>query len=235
MLEKYLLKSLKTQSNDCDLILVDNTDGKYYSAAAALNYGASMAQGEYIMFIHQDVDLCTPHWLEEVESNINELEDLGVLGVAGKATNIQSAISNIYQGDPPEKINPDPIKRPVKVQTIDECLFIIPRPLFEEIKFDQEVCDDWHLYGVDFCLTAKKKGYQVFVSPQCVYHRSPGDSFSEGYYETLGKLIQKHKKHYRFINTTMGEWFTFYPLNLQRKYPELKNKLIHGLRMVKML
>ena len=39
ILEKYLLNSLKVQSIEYELILIDNTSGKFNSAAKALNYG----------------------------------------------------------------------------------------------------------------------------------------------------------------------------------------------------
>jgi GT2 family glycosyltransferase len=218
-----------------ELILVDNSEGVYTSAAAALNYGGNQASGDLIMFVHQDVDLCSQLWLDKVERCLDKLDNWGIVGVAGKAVLRQSVISNIYQGDPPLRASPDRFQKSVKVQTVDECLMIIPRSLFKEIQFDEKTCHDWHLYGVDFCLTIKKRGYEVCVLPYCVYHHSPGYSFSEEYDITLEKLLQKHSTEYRFITTTLGEWFTFYPLKYQFKYPELKNKLIHGLRKLKML
>ena len=59
LLSKYLLKSLKNQTACNELILIDNTKNKFKSASKALNYGAKKAKGEYLMFIHQDVKLCS--------------------------------------------------------------------------------------------------------------------------------------------------------------------------------
>jgi len=54
-LKDYLLKSLENQTSKHELILIDNTQGKYKSAAGALNWGGGKAKGKYIMFVHQDV------------------------------------------------------------------------------------------------------------------------------------------------------------------------------------
>ena len=56
-LNKYLLKSLNSQTALYELILVDNTQKKFKSASEALNYGGEKATGKYIIFTHQDVDL----------------------------------------------------------------------------------------------------------------------------------------------------------------------------------
>ena len=68
ILNKYLLKSLKIQTETHELILLDNIGGKFKSASEALNYGGKKAKGDYLMFVHQDVDLCSKTWLENVES-----------------------------------------------------------------------------------------------------------------------------------------------------------------------
>ncbi|MDP3066981.1 MAG: hypothetical protein Q8N08_09620 [Methanobacteriaceae archaeon] len=67
ILDKYLLHSLKYQENSYELILLDNTQNQFKSAAEAPNYGGGQATGTYIMFIHQDLELGTRRWLEEAE------------------------------------------------------------------------------------------------------------------------------------------------------------------------
>ena len=39
-LDNYILKSLKMQTADYELILIDNTENEFKSAAEALNYSA---------------------------------------------------------------------------------------------------------------------------------------------------------------------------------------------------
>jgi hypothetical protein len=99
-----------------------------------------------------------------------------------------------------------PTSEPAIVQTLDELLLIVPSEAFERTKFDEVLCDDWHLYGVDYSLTALGKGHAVCVLPLPAWHLSSGKR-SPGYYRTLKKLIKKHMNE-RVINTTAGLWPT---------------------------
>ena len=79
----YLLKSLKSQTAKHEEILIDNTQGRFKSAAEALNWGGRKAKGKYIMFVHQDVDLSSNTWLENAENILDPIINLGIAGVAG--------------------------------------------------------------------------------------------------------------------------------------------------------
>jgi hypothetical protein len=94
------------------------------------------------------------------------------------------------------------ISEMTKVQTVDELLLIIPANVLEFAKFDETVCNDWHLYGVDLSLTVAEKGYDVCVLPLPVFHKSIGKR-TDSYLFTLRKLIEKHKGE-RIMNTTFG-------------------------------
>ena len=157
VLEKCLLTSLKVQSIDYELILIDNTSGEFNSAAKALNFGAKQSKEKYLMFIHQDFKFDSTTWLEYIENYLNNLDDFGVAGVAGKYD--RNCISNIKTGFPPVNAGPIHISEPTEVQTIDECVIITPKKLFNEVQFDEVLCDDWHLYAADYCLTVKKSGF----------------------------------------------------------------------------
>jgi len=221
ILNNYLLKSLKTQTVNFELIALDNTEGKFKSAAEALNYGGRKAKGKYIMFVHQDVDLSLDTWLEKAEKMLDSMQNLGIAGVAGKKDE-RGVMTVIKHGNPPEPAGSITIKKPEKVQTLDECLIIVPKSVFDVLQFDEEVCDDWHLYAVDYCLSVKRVGFDAYVIPMFVYHRSPGYSFSEKYYLILEKILKKYKKYYKWIYTTMGDWSTFYPLEMQRIFRILR-------------
>lgn len=233
ILNDYLLKSLKEQNVDYELILIDNTSGKFKSAAKALNYGGKQATKDYIMFVHQDMCLLSKTWLYDAEKILNSLENLGIAGVVGRSKAEWWPITNIKDGIPPKPVAPQKIKNTAKVQTLDECLVIIPKLIFNMLKFDENVCDDWHLYSIDYSLTVKKYNYDVYVIPLSAYHRSPGYSFSEGYYKTLEKLLKKHSKDHLLILTTLDNWITFYSLSMQMRFPLIKNIMVAILRKIK--
>lgn len=216
ILENWLLKSLKKQTIEYELILLNSQDNQFQSAAVALNYGGSKATGKFIFFIHQDINLVNPQFLQKSLDYLNHLDNLGIAGIAGKSGIHGEIVTKIIQGEPPRQINVRGIVTPLEVESLDECLLIIPKEEFRKIPFDTSTCDDWHLYGVDYCLTMKERGLKVVVLPICAYHRSEGGSISRGYFHSLSKLFKKHQGHYPVIITTVGIWNAAMPVSIQR-------------------
>jgi hypothetical protein len=177
------------------------------------------------------MDLIDEDFLKDAEKILNSLKNLGIAGVAGRSKNKPWTITNIKDGITPTNISPETINESLKVQTLDECLVIIPNTMFKELEFDEKVCDNWHLYAVDYSLSVKEIGLNAYVIPLYAYHRSKAYSLSEEYYTTLKKVLKKHRR-YKIIFTTVGDWITFTPLKLQRYSPWLKNKIITILRNI---
>lgn len=233
ILNTFLLPSLLRQTVNYEYIPIDNTKKQFKSAAEALNYGGRKAVGKYIMFVHQDVDLCADTWLEKAEMILESIPNLGVAGVAGKSDkgrSLKDRCRNIIIDHEHHRVWGNPIEKPEIVQTLDECLIIVPKHVFNLLKFDDAVCDNWHLYAVDYCLSCREYGHDVYVIPLQIYHRStsPWHNASKikilislgplpgEYYRTLRRVIEKHKVHYRYVYTTNGEWNTFQPVIIQR-------------------
>ena len=208
ILDNFLIKSLKKQSVNHELILIDNRKNKFKSAAEALNYGGNQAKGNYIMFVHQDVDLSSKVWLEKAGKCLNSIPDLGIAGVAGKI-NKGNVLTKISHGITPKSAGNHQIYQPIKVQTLDECLIIIPKSVFDRLKFDDKTCNDWHLYAADYCLSIRNLDLNAYIIPLFLYHLSEGYSLSDEYYSTIEKLIHKHGKNNKWICTSMGDWDTF--------------------------
>jgi hypothetical protein len=96
----------------------------------------------------------------------------------------------------------NPVKKPEKVQTLDELLLIVPRSVFSKMQFDEETFDGWHCYGADYCLSVKQMGLSAYVLPVLVYHRTLGLWNVENVFEYQKRLYIKHQKA---IYTTTGE------------------------------
>ena len=238
ILENFLLKSLKNQTVNYELILIDNTKQCWASAAKALNYGGRQAKEKYLMFVHYDIDLCSNTWLEDAEKILDSLPNLGISGIAGARKPIhfwrEEIITNIKHGSPPKIAGDVRLQKPERVQTLDENLVIIPKKVFNNLSFDEKTCDDWHLYAVDYCLSIKKLGFEVYVIPMFAYHWSagiPNKNFfpimfsriifslgwlSKSYYRILKKILKKHKNSYKYIATTAAVWNTSSHLVLQK-------------------
>jgi GT2 family glycosyltransferase len=224
LLERSLLESLGGQARH-QLILVDNTDSVFSSAAKALNYGARRATGKYILFVHQDVELFGYGWLQGVEATLDSLENWGIAGVIGMSCVGQTKKARVrgfvWGG---ENLG-NPVRQPERVQTLDEIVLLVPRGCFQG--FDQETFDGWHCYGADYCLTMLEQGRGVYVVPGYVIHGRKVDAPTgqEGirqFVKTLRavrpylkKLYGKHGRYHQHIYTTtngMGRYGVPLPL-----------------------
>ncbi len=231
--DSLTVSSLRRQSKEYELILVENIDNQNFkSAAAALNAGARRSTGDYLMFVHQDVDLLDENFLERVADFLKQLDSLGVAGVAGMSesgTNYCDRQRNLIYHGVPKRIWGKELQSCERVQTLDECLLIIPSNVFEQLKFDDKSCDNWHLYGVDYCLTVAEQGLSAYVLPLPIYHQSAGDSakikrnlfwgsLSGDYFRSFEAVRRKHKNSVNFIHTTCESFDTKYPIFLQRGF-----------------
>jgi hypothetical protein len=228
ILQNYLLKSLSEQKTVYELITIDNRENRFTSAAEALNYGGTKATGDYLLFVHQDVDLCSDSWLGSTEDVLDAIPNLGIAGVAGVSENgatLLERFRNRIKHLPEGVVWGNPIREPELVQTLDECLVIIPKSVFDVMQFDDVACKHWHLYTHDYCLSIRTKGFEVYVLPQFIYHYCPSRAarhrvaslnfLPHEYFDTLKRLIMKHKNQYKWIHTTTGSWRTTRPLVLQ--------------------
>lgn len=230
----FLLKSLNNQTAGFELIGIDNTSNKFKSAAAALNYGGKKARNKYIMFVHQDISFVPKSWLEDTERFLDSINNLGIAGVAGMSefgsSNPERGRNIITHGKPSEVWSwGNQIQKPEPVQTLDECLVIVPKSTFDVLEFDEKTCNGWHLYIVDYCLSAKEEGFGVYALPMELYHLSSGASkkkfqslligpLPDEYYDTLNGLIKKHRDKFKRIYTTCGDYRTSYPAGFQRSF-----------------
>lgn len=207
-IDSMLIKSLKNQDIEFESIYIDNTNSRFSSAAAALNYGFMQSKGEYIVFVHQDVIFDNEHFLQEIIDGIDELNRPAIVGLAGiKEKN--GVYSNITHGPKNKVVGKYRLSNPVKVQTLDEVLLAMKREVFDKFQFDEKTCDNWHLYGVDLCLTAAQDDIYSYVIPLSLHHQSKGNVDSN-YMKSLGKVVAKHKNNYDSFVTTITSVNTKY-------------------------
>jgi hypothetical protein len=212
ILKNVLLKSLKSQTVPFDLITLDNTDSKFKSAAAAYNHGGGTAKGDYIMFVHQDMWLANGAFLEDAEKMLSFLPNLGIAGVAGHSDKggnwWERARYSIGTFDETAR-GMGYVQRTEEVQTLDECLLIVPRAVFEKLKFDEKTFDGWDCYGADYCLSATQLGLKAYVIPMNCNHCCLRSSYEPWKFKDLLKyqkrLYEKHKRNYRRIYTWIGD------------------------------
>lgn len=206
------------QTTNYELILVDNTSNKFESAAQGLNYGSKKANGKYLMFVHQDILLCSVEWLKDAEKIMEPFNNIvaGIVGMSEHGVNNKTRGRNVLiHGDPPEEWGwGNKIQKPETVQTLDECLVIIPKTIFDRYNFDESIFNRWDLYVVDYCLRLRTQGIESYVLPLSVYHHSTG-VISLNYFHAIKNILKKNK-HLKHVYTTCGDWNPKYPLFLQK-------------------
>lgn len=214
ILEKWLLSSLETEDEKLyEKVLVDNRENKFSSAAEALNHGADRAEGDYYVFVHQDVRLEGEKWLNQLSDEIESAEpEMGLIGISGMissgGSNYERMLNTMYHGEDKEVTEwSSEINGPRRVQTVDELLFVIPSQIFDELDgFYEDVCFHWHMYAVEFCLRLFKRTQKVpYVASIPVWHRSKGMSQGSGYYRTLVRIADKYSEFDK-VYTTCGEY-----------------------------
>jgi len=206
ILEANLLRSLSNQNEPFELILVDNTTMKFKSLSLALNLGGNNSSGNYIMFVHQDVYLQCKNWLRSAIRCLESLLDIGAAGASGVSSNGEFVGFILDRG----LFWGKPIKQTMIAQTLDEQLVIVPRWIFDTVKFDERF--RFHSYVADYCLTLQEKGYVVYVLPLAVEHNSMTIGIHKASpIEADDKLVYlKHKYFFKSIHKTGGVLDMFY-------------------------
>lgn len=212
-----MIDSAKKQLNvDVEYILIDNREHQFLSAASALNHGANQATGDVLVFLHQDIEFETNYALKKIYDFANENKSVifgasGVKRYTGKnKIHIYSAMwEGVDKNGVEWKSKYNTLDEPIKCFTLDECLIACHRNCMKYVRFDDIVCDGWHLYAADLCLQAGLiDGLDVMVIPMdYVWHKSRGTA-DETYLYAQNKLAKKYKGKYRIINTTNGYQFT---------------------------
>lgn len=206
----YLADSLDQQTVGCERLFVDNSRGSFSSCAAALNYGAMRASGDFLLFAHQDIRFKDPEALADLIKACEMLGDGDIGGVAGAIvvdgkkrtkTNITHSADEIPYAeiDHFETVY-------VSVESIDECLIIMRRSTWEQHPFDEVLCDSWHCYGVEQSLYARRHGHRVLVFDARVNHLSSTGTFDDTFYHSLMRLARHYRGSYDRIVATTGIW-----------------------------
>ena len=171
-----MLDTLRKQSTEFEIIGVDNTNGVFSSAAAALNYGAKMATGSMLVFVHQDILFLNNNSLASFVEPIIQAEGaLCIVGLFGAARK-----NKTYNGY-------------VVKETLDECCVAMHRDTWEQYPFNDVLCDGWHLYVVEQCLRIGSAGGRILSGEFAIKHLSTGN-VDDAYMKTFKRLMDNYKE-----------------------------------------
>lgn len=179
--QNTLVKSLSVQDCEYELISIDNRNHTFTSCAAALNWGVDHSIGEILVFTHQDISFEKKTSLKEFGRFIKEHPGM-IVGAFG-------AKKKMYSED-------------YLCDTVDECCFGMERESFDSLRFNEDICDGWHLYAVEMCLRAKEytKSWGGGVYNPGIKHYS-GGNVDLNYMKKFRQLLIMYK-HQKYICTT---------------------------------
>ena len=197
-----LCRTIKEQSAASTIIGIDNTSQKFTSCSSALNSVIDSIDTEFVAFVHQDIEFIRSDTVEKMLScafahNKNDL--FGVAGALETQDRSLKVITNVLHGkdSAPAGKSFSGIK---ECQTLDECLVWGYTSYFKENRFEEELCDDWHLYFAEQCLRTRTKDGKVYVCDIEVIHRSNG-TISKAYAKGFYRLCRKYRKDFKTIAT----------------------------------
>lgn len=234
---KGFKKSLAMQKDvNYELIKINNDHNQFTSAREAYNEAAKKAHGDYFVFLHPDMRFLDKLALHDVLEQVVKIDDLGVAGISGCLFEVHhhksTLVTSILQGDPAHHFG-HLINKVTKVQTVDECFFVMSREVYEQHPFSD--INGWHMYAVEQCLVALLDNKMNYVIPARMWHFSTGFSENWQYVQTGREIVKRYGKHFPSINTTITTWNTKSKLSLVLVPPIklLKHKIWRKLNLTK--
>jgi hypothetical protein len=147
---------------------VDNTGGRFATAGAALNHGASLARHDYLVFVHQDVYLHSLRALAEAAGRLAGDESMGLLGAFGIASSGR-AVGRVRDR---VVLLGEPAPEPVEVDSLDELLFVTSRELVLREPLADVAELAWHAYALEYGLRVRSLGLRVCAVDMPLTHNS---------------------------------------------------------------
>lgn len=196
-------KYIESQKIDAEiqLIQIENYNNKFPSAAVAFNSNVDGANGDILVFMHQDVYLWDENALKKLVQGISTDKE-AIVGVAGVSTFDGKIYSDIYETRDKIMRSNSCIDRQIEAITLDECLFVMTRDKYNSIKFDEQTTDNWHFYAADICYENYLKGNKNYIIPLQICHESLGNVRSYSFEKSLRKMIKKYYKKISRLETT---------------------------------
>lgn len=169
-----LKNSLESQSEEYDLIPINNVSSDYSSCSKAFNAAMKKVKTTYVVFTHQDIILNESNMLKNFVDYLEKINVYDILGVAGVKRDSGHTITNILHGKTLKPAGSENLKGMEKCETVDECFFGGTAECFSKYPFNETLCDNWHLYAVERCINAAVNGNSVYVCDIPLIHNSQG-------------------------------------------------------------
>lgn len=178
------------------------------SLCEGYNRGIRRATGDVLVFSHDDIEIASPDFAARL---LRRLENHDLIGIAGTSRLVSgnwinggwphlhgqvgsevskpgSLIVTVYQVAGPTAAG---------VEALDGVFLAARREVVERVGFDEATFDGWHLYDLDFSLSAHAAGFRTAVCNDiCLIHDSIG-TYSEDWQRYARRFEEKHRERLR--------------------------------------
>lgn len=178
-------KGLKKKYSNIKVLNWSNKTDMAFNYASLINYGVKYASGDYLLFLHNDLELIEPSSIRRM-LGMCKREDVGVVGskLVGKDNTIQSAgviistegnigyaFAGLKKDDLGYMLRPNVNGN---YSAVTNACMMVKKSLFEELSgYDEEFSST--LNDIDFCLRVREQGYSVaYCSESEWYHYEVG-------------------------------------------------------------
>lgn len=157
------------------------------SLAEGYNRAIRQANGDVIIFSHDDIEFLAPAtWLTRLQKHLEHFDLVGLAGTTrligpawaaagppytygrvGELDGQQAPYRMLYCGNPTGGIG--------GIQAVDGLFFAVRRNVLNSVQFDETNFDGFHCYDVDFTYSAYRAGFRLGVATDlAVLHQSQG-------------------------------------------------------------
>ena len=194
----------RTIGIDHEIIRIDNRETQW-GICKAYNHGASIATGDYLCFMHEDVFFKSQDWGKTLVEHISSIPDCGVVGLAGTdyvsrfhafwwySGNVVRNFSTIDANNTlySKKTHPTGTFIPVKI--LDGFFLFCKKEVWENSPFDETNFPDFHFYDIDFTLSVSNQNFYNYVCNNInVIHLSSG-TLALSHYKNAKAFRVKYK------------------------------------------
>ena len=194
-----------------DNVRVVTWDGPF-NYAAINNFAAREARGEYLLLLNNDMEVISPHWLEEMLL-LARREEVGAVGAmlyfpgdtiqhAGMSVTADHPNRHVYR-DEPRGIAGEggELLSARYVDAVTGACLMLRRGLWEELRGLDETFEV-AFNDVDLCLRLREKGYRSAFTPFAeLYHN---ESRSRGFDDSPEKTLRFQNEMQRFRMRWLG-------------------------------
>ncbi len=204
MAEKFRANCSENIGCEHEIIIFDNRTAGY-GICQVYNICAAKAKGDYLCFVHEDVQINTPNWGEVITRKLDE-PSCGVVGFAGAT--IKSRIpsswaqelsdynmlhivqTNLKDGSRVSYDNNLPEQEFIAVVGVDGVFLMMRRDVWQECNFDEQTFKHFHCYDLDISLQVAERYTNYVCNSVELEHFSYG-SFNDSWFR---ESITLHNK-----------------------------------------